>query len=102
MIQVGIVIGAALDIANIVKCGEPNAHSALFVLLEYRNAVLGVTKPVRVAADRFGKTRFAWADAAVSKATQCVESAQIIALIKGYFADPKLDATPVRPATSIT
>ena len=86
MVQVGIVIGTAFDIADVVKGREPDADTALLVLLKDRNAVLGIAKPIGVPANRFGKSVFARADAAVPEATQSVEAAQIITLIKRHFA----------------
>src|SRR4051812_33878653 len=63
MIQMDVIIGATLDIAHIIESSQTNADSTLFVLLEDRDAVFGIAKPVGVAANRLAEARLTRADA---------------------------------------
>jgi hypothetical protein len=83
---VAVIIGTALDIANIIKGSQAYAHTALLVLLENRDAVLRVTKPVGVAANGFVEVPFTGTDAALFVTAQGVETAQILAFVKRHIA----------------
>src|SRR5947209_17116014 len=72
-------VGSESDIADVIERGESNADAPaiLFLLRKHRHAILDRTEPVCIPANRFLDARFARTNAAVLKAAQGVQAAQI-------------------------